>query len=252
MKEDGAASGYTHPMSYRAVFFDLDDTLYDDSGSWHVSAAATAELAAMRVRGMEAQPLTEAFLNCSDAYWRAMDPVQETRPILAIRTEHWLEAFRHIGYIENRPLARELARDYGQRRATGIALFPDAVPLLTALRAAGKTLTLITNGLQSTHIERIALLGLEAYFDHTLISDAVGMAKPDPHIFHHALELAGCAPAEAAMVGDNPVNDVAGAQAVGIPAFWFNPHSRPLPPDVPAPTGGEVKTLTALHDLLLP
>ena len=239
-------------MLYRAVFFDLDDTLYDDSSSWRVSAAATAGLAAMRVRGMAAEPLAEAFLNCSDIYWRAMDPTTETRPILAIRTEHWLEAFRHIGYIENRPLARELAHDYGRRRATGIALFPDAILLLTALRAAGTTLTLITNGLQSTHIERIALLGLESYFDHTLISDAVGLAKPDPRIFHHALELAGCVPAEAAMVGDNPVNDVAGAQAVGIAAFWFNPHGHPLPPNVPIPSGGEIKALAALHPLLLP
>ena len=238
-------------MSYHAVFFDLDDTLYDDSGSWRVSAAATAGLAAMRVRGMKAEPLTDAFLDCSDAYWRAMDPTEETRPILAIRTEHWLEAFRHVGYVENRPLARELAHDYGRRRATGLALFPDALPLLAALRAAGKTLILITNGLQSTHIERIALLGLEEHFDHTLISDAVGMAKPDPRIFHHALELAGCAASEAAMVGDNPINDVAGAQAVGITAFWFNPHASSLPPDVPAPRGGEVKTLIELRPLLM-
>jgi HAD superfamily hydrolase (TIGR01509 family) len=238
-------------MPYRAVFFDLDDTLYDDSGSWRTSAAATAEFAAVRVRGLDAVALTDYFLDHSDAYWRAMDPTRETRPILAIRAAHWLATLEAFGHPD-RALAEELAHDYGRRRAQGIALFPDALPLLTALRAAGKTLVLITNGLQSTHIERIALLGLEAFFDHTLISDAVGMAKPDPRIFHHALALAGCAPHEAAMVGDNPVNDIAGAQAAGMDAFWFNPHSRPLPSDVPAPRGGEVQTLAALHELLLP
>lgn len=238
-------------MPYRAVFFDLDDTLYDDSGSWRVSAAATAALAVQERTALDPDAVTDCFLDHSDVYWRAMDPTRETRPILAIRTAHWLATLAAFGHADE-ALAEELARDYGRRRATGIALFPDALPLLAALRAAGKTLTLITNGLQSTHIERIALLGLEEHFDHTLISDAVGMAKPHPAIFHHALELAGCAPSEAAMVGDNPVNDVAGAQAVGIAAFWFNPHGRPLPPDVPAPTGGEVKTLAALHALLLP
>jgi len=238
-------------MTYRAVFFDLDDTLYDDSASWHSDAAGTAALAAEKMPTLDAQALAQGYLDHSDTYWSALDPTRETRPILAIRAALWLDALRALGHDDAR-LAGELAHEYGRRRSTGLALFPDAVPLLTALRAAGKTLTLITNGLQSTHIERIALLGLEEHFDHTLISDAVGMAKPDPRIFHHALELAGCAPTEAAMVGDNPVNDVAGAQAVGIPAFWFNPHGHALPTNVPVPTGGEVKTLAALHPLLLP
>ena len=237
-------------MPYRAVFFDLDDTLYDDSGSWRVSAAATAELAAQAVPTLAPDALTDYFLDHSDAYWRAMDPTRETRPILAIRTAHWLATLKAFGHSDP-ALAAQLAHDYARRRATGIALFPDALPLLAALHAAGKRLVLITNGLQETHIERIALLGLGEHFDHTLISDAVGMAKPDPRIFHHALQLAGCAPHEAAMVGDNPVNDIAGAQAVGIPAFWFNPHARLLPPDVPAPTGGEIRTLSELHSLLL-
>ena len=237
-------------MPYRAVFFDLDDTLYDDSASWHSDAVGTAALGAERMPALDASALARGYLDHSDTYWSAMDPTRETRPILAIRAALWLDALRTLGHDDAR-LAEELAREYGRRRSTGLALFPDALPLLTALRAAGQTLTLITNGLQSTHIERIALLGLGAYFDHTLISDAVGLAKPDPRIFHHALELAGCAPAEAAMVGDNPVNDVAGAQAVGIAAFWFNPHGRPLPQTVPAPTGGEVRTLSELHSLLL-
>ena len=169
---------------------------------------------------------------------------------LAIRAALWLDALAAVGHADAQ-VAEELAHEYGRRRSTGLALFPDALPLLAALRAAGKTLILITNGLQETHIARIALLGLEAAFDHALISDAVGMAKPDARIFHHALSLARCASHEAAMVGDNPVNDIAGAQAVGIPAFWFNPHARPLPPGIPTPTGGEVRALSELHPLLL-
>lgn len=238
-------------MPYCAVFFDLDDTLYDDSGSWRVSAAATANLAAQKLPSLDPDALTDYFLDHSDAYWQAMDPTRETRPILAIRAAHWLATLAAFG-LDDAAFAEELAHDYGQRRAQGIALFPDALPLLSALRAAGTTLVLITNGMQSTHVERIALLGLEEYFDHTLISDAVGLAKPDPRIFRHALNLAGCAPHEAAMVGDNPVNDIAGAQAAGLTAFWFNPHTRPLPPDVPVPTGGEVRALFDLHPLLIP
>jgi len=237
-------------MPYRVVFFDLDDTLYDDSASWQSDAVATALLAAERLPALDAQALAQGYLDHSDTYWQAMDPTRETRPILAIRAALWLDALDGVGHADS-GLAEQLAHDYGRRRSTGLALFPDALPLLTALRAAGRTLILITNGMQSTHVARIAYLGLEAYFDHTLISDAVGMAKPDPRIFRHALDLAGCAPHEAAMVGDNPINDIAGAQAAGITAFWFNPHARPLPPGVPVPTSGEVQALSELHPLLL-
>lgn len=245
----GARSGYNQPMPYRAVFFDLDDTLCDESGSWRMCAAATAALAVQRRPALDSAAVTEFFLDHSDAFWQTMDPIRETRPIHTIRTAHWLATLDAFGRADE-VLADELARDYYQRRSTGIALFPDALPLLTALRNAGKTLILITNGMQSTHLDRIEFLGLEAYFDHTLISDAVGFAKPDPRIFLHALELAACAPQEAAMVGDNPVKDIAGAQAVGITAYWFNPHSHPLPPGIPAPSGGEVRALSELHSLL--
>ena len=238
-------------MGLRSIFFDLDDTLCDDSGSWHQCAAATAALAVQRVPNLDADAVARYFLTHSDSYWRTLDPTRETRAILEIRTDHWAVTLAAFGQAD-RAFAEDLAQDYGYRRSTQIALFPDALPLLSALRSAGKTLVLITNGLQSTHLERIAFLGLESYFDHTLISDALGLSKPDPRIFQRALELSGCKPHEAAMVGDSLLNDVAGAQAVGIPAYWFNPYGRLFPPGIPAPIGGEVRSLKDLRLLFLP
>ena len=45
-------------------------------------------------------PLTDYFLDHSDAYWRAMDPTTETRPILAIRTAHWLATLEAFGHAD--------------------------------------------------------------------------------------------------------------------------------------------------------
>jgi HAD superfamily hydrolase (TIGR01549 family) len=236
-------------MPYSAVFFDLDDTLCDETGAWRLCVGATAALAVQKWPNLDQTAVTDFFLSHSGDFWAAMDPIREKRPIHTIRMAHWHTTLSAFGCAEE-VLAEELAHDYGQRRTTELALFPEALPLLTALRTASKTLILITNGMQSTHVQRIALLGLEAYFDHTLISDAVGFAKPDPRLFHHALALANCASSEAAMVGDNLVNDIGGAQAVGIDAFWFNPEARALPPNAPAPRGGEVRALAELHSLL--
>jgi putative hydrolase of the HAD superfamily len=59
-------------------------------------------------------------------------------------------------------------------------------------------------------------------FDHWSFSDEVGVYKPHPEIFEHALAgLGGVAPERAAHVGDLHRTDVAGAKAMGITAIRY-------------------------------
>jgi putative hydrolase of the HAD superfamily len=58
--------------------------------------------------------------------------------------------------------------------------------------------------------------GLAGFMDVMVDSRLVGYEKPDAGIFLHALELAGCSPPEAVMVGDNVKRDILGARAAGI------------------------------------
>jgi putative hydrolase of the HAD superfamily len=67
-----------------------------------------------------------------------------------------------------------------------------------------------------------------------VISEAVQVQKPDPRIFAQALAELGCQAANTWFVGDDPVNDVRGAAAVGLRAIWL-PSGRPWPRDCPAP-----------------
>jgi putative hydrolase of the HAD superfamily len=66
------------------------------------------------------------------------------------------------------------------------------------------------------HLERHGLL---EYFDHWSFSDEVGVYKPHPRIFQHALAgLGGFEPGRCVHVGDRRRTDVAGAQALGMRA----------------------------------
>jgi HAD superfamily hydrolase (TIGR01549 family) len=66
------------------------------------------------------------------------------------------------------------------------------------------------------HLERH---GLVKYFDHWSFSDQVGVYKPDPRIFSHALDGLGARdPARCVHVGDRKRTDVAGARAAGMRA----------------------------------
>jgi 2-haloalkanoic acid dehalogenase type II len=235
----------------KAVFFDLDDTLCDDAGAWVISARGAAQIAVNLKVIVNPQPLVDAFLQLSEVYWMSLAPVTETRPLLDIRVSQWRAALEAVtGRIDD-DLALALASDYGERRSREIKLFPDAISTLTVLRDYGVKLALITNGVRLTHVDKISYLGLDPLFDEILIADVVGHFKPDPMIFREALRRCDCEPDKAVMVGDHIRNDIGGAQAVGVSAYWFNPNGAQLGPAGPQPHG-QIKTLSELLVILEP
>lgn len=60
-------------------------------------------------------------------------------------------------------------------------------------------------------------------FDSIVVSAEEGIMKPDPAIYHTAVQQLGCQPAEAVFIDDAPAN-LEGATAVGMAAIQFTPH----------------------------
>jgi ribulose-1,5-bisphosphate 5-phosphatase len=103
-------------------------------------------------------------------------------------------------------------------------LFEDALPVLGELRSQGLKLGLVSNTGRNLD-EFVAHHRLDV--DAALGSGAFGRTKPHPTIFKAVLERLGTAPAEAAMVGDSPEDDVEGARAAGIRrAFLLDREDR--------------------------
>jgi len=117
-------------------------------------------------------------------------------------------------------LAETLLNDYRAGFPHACLLFPDAVRTLSAVRGAGLTLGLITNGSVRMQSRKLECLALSPLFDTILISDAEGIHKPDRRIFHRALERLTATAARSVFVGDHPAVDVAGARAAGMQAVW--------------------------------
>lgn len=93
--------------------------------------------------------------------------------------------------------------------------FPDAVPALEAVRRRGFRTGMVSN---ATNLARKVLenLDMERLFDFVIISEEVGVRKPDPRIFQIALERAGTVPSRTVFLGDKPATDLMGAAKVGI------------------------------------
>lgn len=117
-------------------------------------------------------------------------------------------------------VAEILLNDYREGFPNACLLFPDAAQTLSCLRTSGFKLGLITNGSIRMQSRKVQCLSLSPSFDTILISDAEGISKPDPLIFHRALERLNTSPAQAVFVGDHPEVDVAGARAAGMQAIW--------------------------------
>lgn len=70
--------------------------------------------------------------------------------------------------------------------------------------------------------------GLAPCFTHTLISEEVGINKPQPGIFEIALQRNGITADEALMIGDSYTSDIAGAKAAGIDQLWIKGDGLPV------------------------
>ena len=74
--------------------------------------------------------------------------------------------------------------------------------------------------------------GLNPYFTQVIISEDVGVNKPNPTIFEHALARAAAEKHESIMIGDSLEADIRGAQAFGLKAIFFNPLNVEKPANV--------------------
>lgn len=137
-----------------------------------------------------------------------------------LRFEHLLKA---IG-IDADPQA--LSRRYLQELGNLAPLLPGAREIVAEL-APDYGLVLATNGISDVQRRRLALSGLERFFEAVVISDEIGVAKPHGAYFDELFRRIGEPPRRRAMIiGDKLSSDIAGGVRAGIRTCWFNPSGE--------------------------
>ncbi len=87
----------------------------------------------------------------------------------------------------------------------------------------GYKLGLVSNGKSPFQENNFYALGLKEFFSTIIVSEAVGMRKPDRQIFEYACKELGCTPNECIFVGDNHKADIEGANNAGMKTIFFHP-----------------------------
>ncbi|WP_010096226.1 HAD family hydrolase [Ornithinibacillus scapharcae] len=189
---------------YKAVIFDLDNTLLDRDASVKSFIRKQYDRLRTWLSHIPKEVYIDRFIDLDARGYVWKDKVYQ----------QLIEEF-------NINLSWEtLLQDYIDEFHHHCVAFPNLIPTLDELKKSSYKLGMITNGKGQFQLDNIRALGIEDYFDCILISEWEGIKKPNPLIFRRALEEMQVSPKEAIFVGDHPVNDVEGARNVGMIGAW--------------------------------
>jgi putative hydrolase of the HAD superfamily len=231
----------------RAIFFDLDDTLIDDSADIDSGWTTACNEACNPSRGIDPQTLIKHIHEVRIWYWSEPARHKEGRQDLR-RTSAWIvaQALSKLG-CDDSDLAMRIGHRYRDLRDESIALFPDSIETLEKLRRLNVQLALLTNGSAMGQRAKIERFDLAQHFDCICVEGELGWGKPDERVYMHALKSLNVEPERVWMVGDNLEWDVAAPMRLGIAGVWFDRFKAGLP-DGHSPSPSRV--MRSLSELL--
>lgn len=202
-------------MRYKKILLDIDDTLFDFvPGNRNATEALMAEL------GLSSPTVFEEYQVYNHACWQALERGEMDQGQLHV------ERFRRFLAEKGRDddpakVADRFAELLGQQ----VIPLPHSEEMLREL-CRHREVILLTNGITVIQKARFNNSYLKDLPLKMVISQEVGVSKPDPRIFELALE--GTDPKDALMIGDGVGSDVAGANNAGVDMCWYNPSGKTL------------------------
>ena len=226
--------------TYKAVIFDLFDTLVDfdrtqiptvtvDGREVRTTAGETYKVLAQHAPHMT-----------FEMYYQALSTV--TKELLAIRERDHLEipARRRYELLCDRlgmprngaaePCIEGMLATHHRYMHNSTVCPPERTQVLEALKVRYPLGLLSNFDSAETGLRILATHGLRPYFSPIHISEAIGYRKPRREAFLRTAEVMGVAPQDVLFIGDTFALDVVGAKSVGMDAVWFD--RQKTPPDL--------------------
>src|SRR5215470_9806775 len=246
-------------MAYRAVLFDLFDTLVlfdrerlpliEVSGKALRSTAGHVHAAV--ARHFPDVSLDAVYSGLAESWKEAerQRAIYHREVAAPARFAHFLQSLAIDPASCPTDFVRSLA-DTHRRELGKAAEFPAHHGVLLQKLAARYRLAVVSNfDYTPTALDILGGAGVVERFEAIVVSDEVGWRKPRRDIFDVALARLGI-PAEAGLfVGDRADMDVLGAQQIGMDAAWINRDGEALPAGVAPPTY-EIRDLGELGPIL--
>jgi HAD superfamily hydrolase (TIGR01549 family) len=207
----------------KAVLFDVDDTLFD-----RVSAhRKTLEIIVYRYPEVfDPFPFAGIFAAWEESDRLAMIDFNSGAPSEGLRDAISRRFLNLLGLPEAHSEAITAA--YVQDYPEIIAPVAGAVRLVRRL-SRHMPVGVVTNGLPDVQYRKLETLGLRKMLTCVVLSEEIGIRKPDPRIFQRASELLKVPPGNCLYTGDSYATDILGAKTTGMMTCWFNHSNTPAP-----------------------
>lgn len=202
---------------YNYILFDLDGTLFDYDKSEFDALKKTFEQFGFLFRSH----FLAVYRLHNEQLWQAFENGHISQERLKI--QRFEQTAETLGLQFN---PEKFSAVYLANLAQGTDLIDGAEQLVISLNQKFELL-LITNGLAMVQRPRIANSTIGKYFKQVIISEEVGLAKPDPQIFDLLFDKINRPPKKTVLlVGDSLSSDIRGGNQYGIDTCWFNPRGQ--------------------------
>lgn len=203
-------------MKYKVILFDADETLFDFKSSEKESFKNT-----ILEFGIDYDEDYHfgTYKEINTAIWKELEEGLITPKKLKIeRFKRFLDKL-DMNFDEN-----EFAAAYMKHLGNSSILLDGAVELIQDI-SDKYVLSIITNGITNVQQRRIKNSPIAEYFSDIFISEEIGVSKPNPDIFRHAINSLGSfSNDEILMVGDSLSSDIKGGINYKIDTCWYNPN----------------------------
>lgn len=209
-------------MREHAIFFDLDDTLYDRSEPFKKTF--------LHFYPEEAGIARKAYWACEKRGNEVFLPSQRGEITMEeMYIYRYQKGLRDVGLSISQEKALEFQSVYAQMQKQ-ITLGEGVEVLLDFCCENFWKVGLITNGPALKQEGKLRTMQLDRWIptELTLISGVVKIDKPDPAIFHMAEKRAGARPEQIIYVGDSLANDIRPSHALGWKTIYLNKKSIEL------------------------
>lgn len=203
-------------MNYEIIMFDADETLFDFKKSERVAFKNT--MLEFGIEYDEAYHL-KIYHDINATIWKEFEEGLITQKELKV--ERFVRLSNHLNIRFD---VAKFAEAYVNHLSFASFLYDDSIDLIKWLHKDYR-LTIVTNGLKKVQENRIGKSVIAKYFEDIVISEEVGVAKPNPRIFELTLKnIKYTDKSKVLIVGDSLTSDIQGGVNFGIDTCWFNPN----------------------------
>ena len=211
------------------VWLDLDDTLWDFRANSIVVLSDIYDAWHMDRWFDAVEQWITSYQTYNHHLWNKYNRAEITKQFLQIERFRYPLVAAGCDAGEAMKMSIALDKEYLSRLGQMGTLVDGARDLIARLHQSGYKIGILSNGFKEVQYAKLHSAHIDSEIDMVVLSDDIGINKPDRRLFDYAVDRACTSSSKCVMVGDNLSTDIIGAVGAGWHAIYFDPDCNDTP-----------------------